>query len=262
MRITELVERLRKLGIDIPKSTIKRWAFTDSIIPKPITPKLRGSGHESNWPPRTVKEIAAVWAVRHLAKLSPEKIREIGQIAQRFFASPEVSYELPHNIRITTPNPSFVYDYRALTPKVVDDANLNGLVITWIAAREKVRRGMKIPSAAKVFFYWYSLTIPGKRGIDLELKNAAAELAMRPNGIVESKKVPDWHITGIIPQLSNFPWATELVLGGIDCIASKSDHDELLVFLDGTDSRKKALYAPFGYYSPTASYGPDDAPLD
>ena len=81
-------------------------------------------------------------------------------------------------------------------------------------------------------------------------------------GSVESKEVPEEHIWGAMPQSSNFPWATELVAGDIDCQASPLDHDELLVFLDGTDSRKKAFYAPFDCYSPTATYGPDDAPVD
>jgi hypothetical protein len=31
-------------------------------------------------------------------------------------------------------------------------------------------------------------------------------------------------------------------------------HDELAVFLDGNDSRKKALYAPFGEYNPYDTY--------
>jgi hypothetical protein len=83
----------------------------------------------------------------------------------------------------------------------------------------------------------------------------------RHDGSVESKEVPEEHIRGAIPQSSSFPWATELVAGGIDCKASRLDHDEVLVFLDGTDSRKKAFYAPFDYYDPyDPAYHDEDEP--
>jgi hypothetical protein len=38
---------------------------------------------------------------------------------------------------------------------------------------------------------------------------------------------------------------------------SRSDHDELAVFIDGNDSRKKALYAPFSEYNPHDTFGPE-----
>jgi len=41
---------------------------------------------------------------------------------------------------------------------------------------------------------------------------------------------------------------------GVDLKPSSSDHDELVVFLDGNDSRKKALYAPFSEYNPYDTY--------
>jgi hypothetical protein len=41
---------------------------------------------------------------------------------------------------------------------------------------------------------------------------------------------------------------------GVDLKPSSSDHDELVVFLDGNDSRKKALYAQFSEYNPYDTY--------
>ncbi len=40
----------------------------------------------------------------------------------------------------------------------------------------------------------------------------------------------------------------------VDLKPSSSDHDELVVFLDGKDSRKKALYAPFSEYKSYDTY--------
>jgi hypothetical protein len=224
---------------------------------------------------RFIAVAAAVWAVQALAKkqaakgarkrktLSKDEIREIKLIAKIVFEPPpRMFHEVPPEFTITTPDPEFTYDFRALKTKVVQDNDLNDLVVTWIAAREKARLGMPFGVAVTVSVNWWSRLIPGKRGVDVELKKLAAELEMRHNGIVESKDVPDWHIRDMIPQVSNFSWANELELKDIDCETSHLDHDDLLVFFDGTDSRKKAFYAPFDYYSPTATYGPDDAHED
>ncbi|MGZ5561560.1 MAG: hypothetical protein ACXWER_03520, partial [Halobacteriota archaeon] len=40
----------------------------------------------------------------------------------------------------------------------------------------------------------------------------------------------------------------------VELEVSSSGHDELAVFIDGNDSRKKALYAPFSEYNPYEAY--------
>lgn len=44
---------------------------------------------------------------------------------------------------------------------------------------------------------------------------------------------------------------------GVELAPSRSSRDELVVFIDGNDSRKKALYAPFSEYNPNDMYDPE-----
>jgi hypothetical protein len=71
MTINELLEQLKKLGINnpaIPEKTIKRWAFTEGIISKPTPAQAKGRGQAADWPEEALEEVAAVWAVRHNEK--------------------------------------------------------------------------------------------------------------------------------------------------------------------------------------------------
>jgi hypothetical protein len=274
MSIEELKKHLHDIGVDFSEKKLRRLGEQGFIKDHEWKLVSTGRGNEEEWSDQSFIETAALWAVRRIAKkqadkgarklkkLSAEETREIKLIAKSVFESPpRVFHEVPSEFTITTPDPEFVYDFRALKTKVVQDGDLNDLVITWIAAREKARLGVPVRPAATIIVNWWSRFMPGKTGVDIELKKLAAESAMRGDGIAASKDVPDWHIHGTIPELSSFPKAYQLELKDIDCEPSHLDHDELLVFFDGTDSRKKAFYAPFDYYSPTAIYGPDDSPL-
>jgi len=280
MNISEVVVRLRKLSVDIPKNTIKRWAFTEKVIPKPTTPRLKGRGLKSNWREGVVREIAAVWAVRALAKkqadegarkrknLSAEEIREIRKIAKRVFRSPEVLHELPSQFTIATPNPRFIYDFRALKTKVVEDDHLHDLIITWIAAREKAQRNIKISQRVRVIINWSgeapyplpplssvlpvdtatSLSNPVQKAIR-QSEKSAFEATLASSGV------------GILGVYDPSEIRTTFKRGTTDLRLLRSvgdddgeELDELLVFLNGNDSRKKALYAPFDRFDSSVEY--------
>src|SRR5665647_2308573 len=99
--IDELVERLQKLGIDdMPKNTIKRWAYTEKVISQPNSPKLVGRGFKSNWLENAVEEAAAVWTVRNCGVMKPKaltkkRIAIIRSVAAKLDAKPFAIYTLP-----------------------------------------------------------------------------------------------------------------------------------------------------------------------
>jgi len=258
----QLIEGLAALGIATTIDELQRWAKKGIIPPyttdykrRPKRPRGRPPkpggkkakewekkerelekekgrpGRYSAWPPKTVEEAAAVWAVRHNGIKKPktitnETIHQIKKIAKRVYMFPVASYELPQNIRLTGPNPQITYSYTSYKMKVVDDDELNGMIETWIAAREKARRKIAISQPKKVVFHW--------------------ETVIKPPGFAYGLIFP---IRGIAEECI-------LILSKISLEEPDQDCDELVFLLDGTDSRKKVMYAPFDYYSPFVNYDP------
>jgi hypothetical protein len=164
MRINELVKSLKKLGeIDVPEGTIKRWAYTERTIrDTPPQPVQKGRGKASNWPEAALEEAAAVWAVRHYAKntarLSPQVIKYVNEVANHLYMSPLAYYTLPsvvgpllrfRQISYEDVIVQFATD-EAPVLNLVPGKNyaqkidlLNELIATWISAREKVRFSKK-----------------------------------------------------------------------------------------------------------------------
>ncbi len=281
------------------EKTLVRWAYTEEIITKPERHKdetggfEKGRGKNSDWLEKAVYEAAAVWAVRDRAKkiaaeggrkkktLSAKEICEIRRHAKSVFASPCMEYELPSNITITTPNPSFIYDFRALTPKIADAA-LNDLVITWIAATVKAQKKRKISEPAQVIFSWRhnpehypSIDIgdiaaayegpspPSKEFDDFVMQNMPEEseiqklLNLLIQRGVESSDVVEFMLGGKGKMHANDPEEVEhqFLFDDTYVESTHSNRDELVILLDGQDSRIKALYAPFEPYSPDIEYG-------
>lgn len=252
-----------------------RWAYTEKVIDPPTRRKengkvVKGAGKTSEWPPETVEEAAAVWTVRDLSKklaatgdrkrkrLSTKEIREIDKHARKVFASPHMTYELG-NIKVTTPNPTFIYNFQALEPQIVDDAALNILVISWIAAKEKAQRNIKISEHVRVIFNWY-YDPPASRSIIPGLGVLSGERLIKDQYTVikETETIYQVLSTGVGKIEAGDPSETafEFRRGEIRLKPSRSDNDELEVCLDGKDSRKKALYAPFDRYNPSRKYEP------
>jgi hypothetical protein len=282
------------------EKALVRWAYTEEIITKPERHKdetgrfEKGRGKNSDWLEKAVYEAAAVWAVRDRAKkiaaeggrkkktLSAKEICEIRRHAKGVFASPCMEYEPPSNITITTPNPSFIYDFRALTPKIVADAALNDLVIAWIAATAKAQKKWKISEPAQVIFSWrhnpehYPSTDtgniagayegpppPSKEFEDFTLQHMPEESEIKKlvnllyQRRIESSDAVDFLHAGKGKMHATDPEEVEhqFLFDDINVKSAESNKDELVILLDGQDSRIKALYAPVELYSPDIEYG-------
>lgn len=226
MDVKELRERLQKIGVDISERTIRRWGEKGLIEDHRRNLFKRGRGHAADWPEVALQETCAVWAVRHSYSYEPrvltnkiltnEKIREIKKEAKRVYEYPFAYYDLAYDVKLTGPNPSTIYSHDALTLKVVDDNELDALVKIWIAALEKAKRGKVICKPKKVVFHWRSI--------------------IKPSDTIETSG----------------KWTFTLH----DVVLEEADRDELVFLLDGMDSRKKAMYAPFNEYDPLVKYDP------
>ena len=164
------IEVARALEKYVEKMLV-RWAYTEGFISRPERHKEgKGKGKKSDWPDTTVEEAAAVWAVRedwrkiHSVKgkrLSKDKIDVIKRAASVIGGRPFAIYTLPP---ITGPLSTQRLDPKDIEMKFVsEDCDgldlfpgadltekvdcLNKLVISWVAAIEKVRawksRGIK-----------------------------------------------------------------------------------------------------------------------
>ncbi|MGZ4929323.1 MAG: hypothetical protein ACXV76_13805 [Halobacteriota archaeon] len=159
---------VKRAQLDYVKKILVRWAYTEGVIQKPERHKNElgqdeiGRGKSSIWPATTVEEAAAVWAVREKwhrirggkkSRLSKERIDVIKRAASVINERPSAIYVLPPVI-----GPLSTQQLRAedVTIKFVseecDGLNLfpgkdntekadclNTLVVSWIAALEKVR---------------------------------------------------------------------------------------------------------------------------
>jgi hypothetical protein len=254
MDIHELSERLRQLGARVPEKTLVRWAYTEGVISRPEQHKEgKGRGKLSDWCSTAVEEAAAVWAVRekwremHSCKkkrLSKDKIEVIKRAASVIDERPFAIYALP---TITGPLSTQRLDPKDIEMKFVgedcygldlfpgaDNAEkvdcLNKLLISWVAAREKVRA-------------WKTEGI--KNQVESEWGESEWEDHLTD---VDFSQIDPWNVAVPCPwpidkparvsliwwswdgELSKppFPWQTEL---------SESDADDLILLENYTDTR-------------------------
>jgi hypothetical protein len=265
MDIYELVERLKKLAINIPKKTLIRWAYTEGIIQKPERHKDKrgkneiGRGKKSDWSTKALEEAAAVWAVREACRtqkichaqkkrLSPDEIRVIKSAAAVLDERPYAIYTLPSvtgpllkqhldpkKIKMTFVSDNYDGLYLFPGKDKLDKAKcLNELVVTWVAAREKVRD-------------WASKTM-----LFSNIVQRYPDLAhLAPNEVDLSKvdwwptKVPDpWRIDK--PALIELCWLSKPSNNGwtywrlqwpLRSPLRESDEDEIVLIENGVDTR-------------------------
>ena len=168
MKLITLIERLNRLGVEkISKTTIKRWAFDEKTITMPVDKhgnKFKGGRERAtNWPEEALEEAAAVWAVRYInadierngkrAQVTPEMIGVIKRAVAILYDCPFAVYTIPS---IAGPLSSRQISPEKIKMKFVSEGFdgldlfqskcdlgsldcLNSLVITWVAAIEKVR---------------------------------------------------------------------------------------------------------------------------
>lgn len=174
MDIDELQSRLRRLGVDIPQNTLKRWAY-DGMIPRPRRYKKgkgKGKGRAVSWDRTTIADAAALWAVRNAChrKLLPSKKRidVIKRAVSHVYEGPPFAYDITSIMTGATwqsVKPNYVgrgFPDLSLFPgrKPSDRSDvLNALVVVWICAREKARRGKPIKHQFHVLLNWKSVNV-------------------------------------------------------------------------------------------------------
>jgi hypothetical protein len=213
MDIDELQAKLHEIGVDVPEATLKRWGYDErEIIPRPERYKHgRGSGKRgraASWSDEAAYEAAAVWAVLHSPRtVGPPPlslIPDIKRAARQPYASPVAGYVL------STELSADLKSQKEITYKSIDvhfghgeslgkgPAEMQVLLTTWIAAKEKARRGIKIDTPQQVRFHWRSV---------------------KKDGLVTyiPEKVNDDHVL---------------------LYDSESSHDEIVIMINGDDVRK------------------------
>ena len=156
MRIEKLKERLKEIDAPVSEKTLRRWGKNGLIKdhePRPNLPGI-GRGNAEEWDEQALQDAAAVWAVSNCGIMKPRALNKkislgIKEIAHRVFTSPTVMHELPSDITITTPNPSYVYDFRSLKTKLDHNDTVNDLAVAWITAKAKVQNNEKVREEAR-----------------------------------------------------------------------------------------------------------------
>jgi len=161
----ELVSRLRTiLGIEIPKGTLRRWAF-ENLIPSSKPKGQKGTrGRFVSWPQDTVEQAVAVYVLRHTkipwAKTTREPLLAAKSVVDRFYAviSDFCETEIPNVLRkldeLLEPVESSFFAAPEGKGYMYGGVTLNPLIVTWITTLEKVRHNRPVFEPAKVVFNW------------------------------------------------------------------------------------------------------------
>jgi hypothetical protein len=161
----ELVSHLRTiLGIEIPKGTLRRWAF-ENLIPssKPKGQKGR-RGRFVSWPQDTVEQATAVYVLRNTkipwAKTTRETLLAAKSVVDRFYAlisdfcETENQSVLRKFNELLKPIESAFFAAPEGKGYMYGGVTLNPLVVTWITTLEKVRHNRPVFEPATVVFNW------------------------------------------------------------------------------------------------------------
>ena len=170
MKLSELQSRLHDLGADIPQNTLKRWGY-DGLIPRPKRIKKGkggGKGRAVSWSGWALAEAGAIWAVKNagILKVPPsKKVIEIIKFAEDSIRRYQSGCYLPprgpgteitaESISVKFISDGFpdLYLFPGRTPADKSDV-LNSLVVVWICAIEKVKKGMSLREPARVIIHW------------------------------------------------------------------------------------------------------------
>jgi hypothetical protein len=180
MNIDRLHERLTDLDVKFSKPTLKRLSYQD-LISRPEPAKLEErtpgkKGKEASYKEETVAEAAAVWAIKEAfgTKNLPSKSRidVIKEAVDLVYKTP-FPYCRISNCGKGTPGGiggmklaqevvikyvSEDFDGLSLFPgrdKIEQSKKLDELVVAWVCATEKVKKGYKVNDPKKVVLWWW-----------------------------------------------------------------------------------------------------------
>lgn len=172
MNLEQFQSRLRKIGADIPQGTLKRWAY-DGLISRPERYKKGqggGKGRAASWNRAAIADAAALWAVRnaggHKLLQSKKRIDVIKHaVASIFRGDQPLSFDAfllmtdPYatwrSVKIRYVNEGFpgleLFPGKRPTDRL---DTLNSLIVVWMCAYEKARKGMPLQNSARVTLHY------------------------------------------------------------------------------------------------------------
>lgn len=221
MNIGDFRAKLHDLGVDVPEQVVKNWAYSDHVIEAPVPTKHgKGSGirgRAAAWDEEDIPNVAAVYALRHhpTVKYRPmlELVPDIRRAVQMTYDMPTAGYD------VTPPITSYKDIKMSLQGRPehlrerIPEYKWQALLLTWIAAREKAKRGIRIDVPKQVRFNWHSVEKDGLRNhIPVEVDDS----------VKDNKHV------------ALYP--------------SESGHDEMIVIIDGSDFRETVANLFSGKY--------------
>ncbi len=210
MNIDDFRAKLRKLGVNVLEQVLKNWAYSDQVIEAPEPVKHgKGSGirgRSASWNEEDIPTIAAVYALRHhpTVKYRPmlELVPEIKQAVQMTYDMPTAGYNVTppvasyEEIKVTLQGRP-----EHLRERISEDS-WQALLETWIAVREKAKRGIRIDTPKQVRFHWLSVKKEGGTDYIPEIADDSVD--------------DDKHVS-----------------------LHDSDSDEIVIMFDGADFRKQ-----------------------
>jgi hypothetical protein len=209
MDINEFIGLLHTIGVDVNAPVLKNWAYSDNVIEAP-KPQGRGSGirgRSASWNKDDIPNVAAVWAIRHHPTV---KYRPMLELVPYITQTTRMPYEMPTaGYDITPP----ITSYEQIKVKLnacpeplrerLSDEKWQALLLTWIAAREKAKRGIPLDVPKQIQFHWHKIDVDG--GADYV-----------PDEVDNTVK-DDKHVS---------------------LHDAESGHDEIVIMYDGSDFRK------------------------
>ncbi|MGZ7112241.1 MAG: hypothetical protein ACXVIU_13180 [Halobacteriota archaeon] len=169
MKANELQSELKQIGIDVPMGTLGRWAH-EGLIEGPRRYTERGKrGHFAEWLEASLEETAACWVVRndrvggppakeyiqgirnaaHVLSHKPWEYCVIEQPPYRYFEGSKAHADHFWTHLVTdyvTPDETNDFQYASFTPEI--------RVAKWMAAVEKARRRIFLPTDTVVVYDW------------------------------------------------------------------------------------------------------------
>ena len=218
VNIEDFRAKLRDLGINVPAQVLKNWAYTDRVIPAP-EPVKHGTGsgirgRSASWNEEDIPTVAAVWALRHhpIVKYRPilELVPHIKEAARITYETPRAGYYIPAGVMSYEEITVMLKSRPEPLSERLSEDKWQLLLLTWVATIEKAKRGIQIDTPKQVQFNW--------------------------------NVVPDdEHVPGVYhgePEIVDHNVKDDKHVSLID-----SEHDEIVIFIDGDDSRTDIFFA-------------------
>jgi hypothetical protein len=163
MNIDEFRAKLRTMGVDVPAQVLKNWAYSDLDIIHPPVPVKHGKGsgirgRSASWNEKDIPTVAAVWALRHhpTVKYRPmlELVPHIKQAARWPYETPTTGYDISAGITSYEQIKISLQGRPDHLRENLSEEKWQALLLTWIAAFEKAKRGISIKKPQQICFHW------------------------------------------------------------------------------------------------------------